>query len=395
MADLRDHIVQLLGQYSDNTGKSIGELFQKGRSEVENLYYEELLQLWREGKIYVSDVERETRGYVPTKSSKWSIHQLPDYFTLNKSKGIFQIPPEGILDRELELEATISVSNAILSLATSPDGKLFIIGDKDGRLFLGDMSAGKIKKEITGHKGKIWNVAFSNRGDFIISVSEDGTINKWSSDLKNKIETVKASGKITSLEISTNDKSIVTGHKISETSKASVQIWQTSDLDTDSSFYHHEKNVYCVAILLGGKEIISGDSNSTLIHYSLEEDRVLMTDKQAGTVFCVEVSPNEDFAVSGGQYGVMNIYDLGTQKVVRSIDAHTSRVSSLSISKSGDMIASGGKDSRIALWDLNSGKQIANVLGHSGWVRGLAFTSNDLHLLSGGSDGELKIWRIT
>jgi WD40 repeat protein len=166
-------------------------------------------------------------------------------------------------------------------------------------------------------------------------------------------------------------------------------------LETDSSFYHHEKNVYCVAILLGGKEIISGDSNSTLIHYSLKEDRVLMTDKQAGTVFCVAVNPKEDFAVSGGQYGVIKIFDLSAHNVIRSIDAHTSRISSLSISASGNMIASGGKDSKIALWDFSSGKQIANVIGHSGWIRGLAFSNNDIHLLSGGSEGDLKIWRIS
>jgi WD40 repeat protein len=61
----------------------------------------------------------------------------------------------------------------------SPDGRLLVTGGKDGVVRLWDPAAGKEVRQLRGHQGGIYSVAFAPDGKRLISGSADTTVLVW------------------------------------------------------------------------------------------------------------------------------------------------------------------------------------------------------------------------
>ena len=70
------------------------------------------------------------------------------------------------------------------------------------------------------------------------------------------------------------------------------------------------------------------------------------------------------------------IWDLGTGRQVRRIEAHPYGVTCAVFSKDGRRILSCGYNKQVGLWDVESGSQLAVFQGHRNWIRSVAFSPN-------------------
>lgn len=59
-----------------------------------------------------------------------------------------------------------------------------------------------------------------------------------------------------------------------------------------------------------------------------------------------------------------------------------------------NLVISGHEDKEIKLFDINSNKCIKSFVGHTDSVSSLANTNNGYYLISGGHDGALRCWDI-
>jgi WD40 repeat protein len=69
-------------------------------------------------------------------------------------------------------------TNAILSLAYSPDGKTLASGS-DGSIKLWDVATGKNTATFQGDKTSLWSLAYSPDGKTLASVGLEGIIRLW------------------------------------------------------------------------------------------------------------------------------------------------------------------------------------------------------------------------
>lgn len=88
--------------------------------------------------------------------------------------------------------------------------------------------------------------------------------------------------------------------------------------------------------------------------------------------------------------GTINIWDVYQQKVVRSVHAHLSRVSSLTWR--GPILVSGSKDSTILVHDIRASSFSTLGQAHTQEVCGLKLCQEGNWLASGGNDNLLTIW---
>lgn len=93
----------------------------------------------------------------------------------------------------------------------------------------------------------------------------------------------------------------------------------------------------------------------------------------------------------GTDSGVVQVWDLQAQKMVRKFEGHTGRVGALSWST--NILSSGSKDRSIHNHDLRCRQDsVTQLFGHKQEVCGLKWSHDDMQLASGGNDNKLLVW---
>jgi cell division cycle protein 20 (cofactor of APC complex) len=89
----------------------------------------------------------------------------------------------------------------------------------------------------------------------------------------------------------------------------------------------------------------------------------------------------------------IKLYDVETGKTMRSITAHSDRVSSLAWN--GNVLSSGSRDSFIVNCDTRIENYFVRYSGHLQEVCGLKWSPDGTQLASGGNDNQLCIWDLS
>lgn len=96
-----------------------------------------------------------------------------------------------------------------------------------------------------------------------------------------------------------------------------------------------------------------------------------------------------------GQDGTVTLWDVATEKILATAQAHAGVAYSVGLSRNGRFLASAGQDAKINFWQLNGVHSHSVLSGHTGGIWGLAFSADGNQLVSGGDDGAMKVWEST
>jgi WD40 repeat protein len=201
-------------------------------------------------------------------------------------------------------------TDAILSIAFSPDSKLLASAGFAGVVRIWDMANGKEIKQLQAHTWAILSVAFSPDGRHLVSASNDTTVRVWD---------------------------VATGDEITRLKP------------------HHTGNVTSVAFSLDGGLLASGSwDRSVRLWQNVGDARTwkllkLLPDPTEG-VQSVAFSPEKDVRLAwGGMDGNVKVWDQRTNQT-NILRGHTSWVESVAFSPDGKHIASASLDGTVKIW---------------------------------------------
>ena len=123
--------------------------------------------------------------------------------------------------------------------------------------------------------------------------------------------------------------------------------------------------------------------------WTLRPDKGRYPDGHIGAV--VTVAAQDGLLASGGEDGVLRLWDLDTRRLLHFSRGHTGWIYATAISTDGRIVASAGEDTIIRLWRTDSGVATGALMGHASRIRTIAFASGPL-LVSGGEDGRVCVW---
>lgn len=294
-------------------------------------------------------------------------------------------------------------TQAVNSVAFTPDGRQVLTGSGDCSVRLWDAATGKEVRRFLGHTQAVWSVAISGDGRRVVSAGQDGVVRLWDAAGGKEVRSFaghKMGALIASVAFTPDGKRIVSG-SWDETAR----IW---DVATGQEVNRFElfAPVVKLAVSRDGRYALLGGGNGAL---RLGEIR---TGKQVRgfsghqkTVWAVALSPDGTQALSGagrdtkdapsvGSDNSLRLWDVGSGARLLRLEGHTDGIRSVAFSPDGRRAASGSLDGTVRLWDLSDGRQVAVFEGHKGGVECVAFSPDGRKVVSGGSDQTARVWAV-
>ena len=117
--------------------------------------------------------------------------------------------------------------------------------------------------------------------------------------------------------------------------------------------------------------------------------RIKVGSEVANLVF----SPDSQVLAVGMNNGDVELREVATQRVIRTIKAGRSAPDAVGFSIDGLILATAG-ESAIKLWELQSGKLLRTLKGHRGHIVHMAFAQDGTSLTAADNSGAIRLWDI-
>ncbi|CAE6455467.1 unnamed protein product, partial [Rhizoctonia solani] len=297
---------------------------------------------------------------------------------LVKIKGI-----EGA-ERQLGLLSLIPAGSPVLTVAYSPNGRLFAAGTEAGRVLVWDVVTCRMTIEpLIGHTGTVYTIAISPDGTRICSGSHDTTLRIW--DPQNgELLAGPLTGHtswVTSVSFSPDGQWLASG-----SADGTVRIWSTHSWEMKGSpLQGHDGAVLCVAFSPNGS-MIAAASKSQIRFWDPFSERTIgkPLKRHTSSVTSLAFLPDEKHLVSGSDDCTICVWD-GNIRPVR-------------FSPDGLHLVSGSMDGNVRIWEIQetSYEQVVDnqLEGHNEWIRSITFSPCGTYIISGSDDWTVCIWDL-
>ena len=272
----------------------------------------------------------------------------------------------------------------VIAAALSPDGETFASASKDKTLRLWDVKTGKPIAKLTGHKDMVISIAFSSDSRTLASGSIDKTIFLWDAysgkPLKmlvghtENVENVLFSNDITVLA-SASEKEIrvwntatgeqrfaLEGHpwstrplvfspdgKILATGgEWEIQLWDAYTGKHKRTLSGHLDNNFILTFSPDGKSLVSCGKTTQL--WDVETGKNISTFSEKSGAFPLVFSPDSKI-LYGDFGGNIEIWDVQLRQRIKTLNGHSSNVTSMALSPKDGIFASASYDGTVVLWE--------------------------------------------
>lgn len=218
-------------------------------------------------------------------------------------------------------KASLETSNAVRTLALSPDRKWLAMATTNHDIALWDNASGQPVRFLSGHSNTVTSLKFSPDGARLASASKDKTARAWD---------------------------VTQGKQVA-----------LAELPSDAN---------AVAWLEDGRQLAVGSADSLVRVFDLprEGTNALMLAKElkghTAAVTALEGLPGGKGLLSGSADGTVRQWDVAEAKSIKELK-HEAPVTAIAVRPDGKRFASAGTNKVVRLWNAEDGKQVAELKG--------------------------------
>jgi WD40 repeat protein/DNA-binding SARP family transcriptional activator len=132
-----------------------------------------------------------------------------------------------------------------------------------------------------------------------------------------------------------------------------------------------------------------------ILHRAMQTSRARLTITHPGGTWGMDVSPDGSLLATGGNDGVVRVWDAQTGRPVQTLTGHTAAVEDVAFSPDGEHLASVGDDTTARVWDLATGDPVLTLAGHTAPIIFIAYSPDGTRLATAGDDNRVMVWDVS
>ncbi|BAY13587.1 serine/threonine-protein kinase [Calothrix sp. NIES-2098] len=302
-----------------------------------------------------------------------------------------------------------SLSAGINCVSFSPNGKTLASGD-DKIIRLWDLNTQKVLATLSGHSQAVKSVAYSPDGKILATASDDRIIKLWDINQLQEICTlVGHSHAVKSVAFSPD------GHILASGSwDKTVKLWDVNTGKEISTLTGHQLQVSSVAFSPQGQLLASASFDRTICLWQLPTTEMLLKDRQAigefknrpdctlvgnlsghaWAVLTVAFSPDGKILATGSDDNTIKLWEVNTGQVITTLLGHSWSVVAVAFTPDGTTLISASRDRTVKLWKVSTAEEIATLSGHADSVSTVAVSPDAQLIASGSRDKTIKLWQL-
>lgn len=276
-------------------------------------------------------------------------------------------------------------SDAVLSVAFSPDGQFILTGSHDKIATLWDITSGRELRRFEGHSGAIAAIAISSDERFVLTGSTDKTARLW--DAGSGAELKRFQGHtdvINCVAISRDGRFVLTGSGNSLSGFTGIKdttarLWDTTTGKEIRRFEGHEQPITSVAFSPYGNSILTVSEDRTARLWDSETGREIRQFGEDGGVTSAAFSPDGPYVLTGSGNKTVHSRDLASGNELRRSEFKSSvlvlssgrfifsigdakTTNHIAISPDGRIILTGASDGTTRLLNGTTGQELCRMV---------------------------------
>ena len=290
-----------------------------------------------------------------------------------------------------ELRTFTTLSNGVVDVAISPDGKLlaaagaYVFGG--GGITLWDIASNRLLATPEANDGG-GSVAFSPDGKLLAYGTAHNGLKLW--DVGGSRGICRLPGNQTiynrGLAFSPDGRTLAAYQETGE-----IALWNVENQALIRKLAGWGADA--LTFLPDGQTLVSGSTDSTIRLWSVATGEQLHRfTNHTSQIASVLLSPDGKTLVSAGYDNTVRVWDLEGKRELKVLTNHTAWVSSLAFSPDGKTLASGSADYTIKLWNTATWEEVSTLRGSLYEIWGLVFSPDGKLLFSSAKDGTIKVW---
>jgi WD40 repeat protein/serine/threonine protein kinase len=280
----------------------------------------------------------------------------------------------------------------VFEIAYSPDGRSFASAGLDGTAKIWDPATGRLIRTFDAHTLDTFGVAYSPDGTRLAATSGDGSVKVWDVATGGEVGTFSHGGGDYGWSVSYSPD----GSRLAVAgSDGAMRVWDLPTGRCETWRGGHAGPMVQLAYSPDGTRLASASWDGTAKIWDVATGRVLHTlEGHSDMVFSVAFSPDGKRVATASGDRIVKLWDVATGQWIRDHLGHVGEVARVTFSRDGGILVTASGDPSVKFWDAATGKELLTIRGHGAEVFGLAFSPDGQRLATSSQDRTVKFWEV-